>query len=214
MTSATGRDAALVTTDTPMAEARACIYAFLARVFRSHPTDGSVRALAEMATALGIASPTNVALDALDREYTELFVVPGPRYVAPYESVFRDRWQVPAVLKRGSNPGEGVRMIKGLLMGESTLAVRQSYLDAGVLPDEDLPDHIANELRFLAYLWQQAARCPADQVAVVHERCARFRHEHVLTWIGQLRQKVAAVERLGFYSAALAVAEVTLEADD
>ena len=48
-----------------------------------------------------------LSLDELDREYMELFVIPGPRYVAPYESVFRDRWILPAVLKRGYHPGAG-----------------------------------------------------------------------------------------------------------
>jgi hypothetical protein len=77
--------------------------------------------------------------------------------------VFRDHWLLPEVLKRGSNPGETGQTIKGLLMGESTLAVRETYLRAGLLPEQDLPDHIGNELRFLAYLCAIEADAPADE---------------------------------------------------
>ena len=106
---------------TSEAQAKARIFGFLAAVFRSHPTSDTVRALCEMAAELGVACPNGFSLSELDQEYMDLFVVPTSRYVAPYESVFRDHWLLPPVLKRGSNPGETGRTVKGLLMGESTL---------------------------------------------------------------------------------------------
>jgi hypothetical protein len=40
---------------------------------------------------------------------------------------------MPASLNRGSNPGEASVMIKGLVMGDSTLAVRQCYSEVDTL---------------------------------------------------------------------------------
>jgi len=184
-------------------EARATIYGFLAGVFGSHPTPDIVWAVCEMAEALGVACPDYLSMPELDREYMELFVVPNSRYVAPYESVFRDHWLLPATLKPGSNPGEASLKIKGLVMGESTLQVRHCYVQAGVFPGEELPDHIANELRFMAYLWSPEAEALADL------RC-KFCDEHILKWIGELREKVAENDRLGFYVAAVQVAEAVV----
>lgn len=191
-------------------KAQAEIYRFLARVFGSHPDQESIRTLAGVAAELEIAFPPGLSLDELDREYMELFVIPGPRYVAPYESVFRDRWILPAVLKRGSNPGETGPTIKGLLMGESTLAVRETYLRAGLVPERDLPDHIGNELRFLAHLCATEADAPACEARALAETRERFRREHVVEWIGDLRRKVAERDGLGYYSAAAEVAEAVL----
>lgn len=195
--------------DGEVADARACIYSFLAGVLCSHPTPGSLAAVRAMAEALGVDGGAVATIDDVRQDYVDLFVVPGPRYVAPYESVFRDRWLLPTLLKPGSNPGEASREIKGLLMGESTLAVRRCYQDAGVLPSEDLPDHISNELRFMALLWARRFRERPESRPVSAARRS-FRDGHILRWIGDLRMKVAGRERTGFYSAALGVAETLL----
>jgi TorA maturation chaperone TorD len=191
-------------------KAQAEIYCFLARAFCSHPTDESVRTLGALAAELGISCPGDLSLSELDREYMELFVVPGPRYVAPYESVFRDHWLLPPVLKRGSNPRETGETIKGLLMGESTLAVRAFYLEAGLWPEEDLPDHISNELRFLAHLCEKEAEAPASEARALAETRERFWREHLSKWIVELRQKVGERDRLGYYHAVLQASEAVL----
>jgi len=195
--------------DGEVAGARAGIYSFLAGVFCLYPTPGSLAAVRAMAEALGVDAGPVATIDGVRQDYVDLFVVPGPRYVAPYESVFRDRWLLPTLLKPGSNPGEASREIKGLLMGESTMAVRRCYQDAGVLPSEDLPDHIGNELRFMALLWAKRYREQPESQAVSAARRS-FRDGHILKWIGDLRMKVAERERTGFYSAALGVAETLL----
>ena len=191
---------------------RGSIYAFLAGVFCSAPTAESVHAVFQMALTLGISCPEGLSLSELEREFMDLFVVPNPRYVAPYESVYRDRWLLePAPV---TEPGKGPAPLAmaRLLMGESTMAVRQAYLQAGVLPEEDLPDHIANELRFMAHLWAREAEADGKAPALGDLR-QRFREEHLLQWIGQLREKVAERDRLGYYRVALEVAEAVLQGD-
>jgi TorA maturation chaperone TorD len=196
-------------------QAKAAIYGFLAGIFCTAPSADSAGALRELATDLGIACPREIPLDELRQEYLELLVIPNPRYVAPYESVFRDQWPLPPVLKRGSNPAETGATIKGLLMGESTLAVRDCYLKQGLLPEEDLPDHISNELRFLAYVCAREAEAPPEEARKWAELAGRFRRDHVLQWIADLRARVAERERCGYYGSALRVVEAVLreEAD-
>jgi TorA maturation chaperone TorD len=192
--------------------AAAEVYGFLAGVFSSHPTHESVQALRRMADSLGIGCPESSSLGELDQEYMDLFIVPNPRYVAPYESVFRDEFSLPPVLGRRSNPGETGTKIKGLLMGESTVQARQAYLRAGVLPQEDLPDHIANELLFMAHLWATEAEADGEAPALANLR-QQFCQEHLLQWIGQLRHRVGERDRIGFYRAALEVTEGVLRDD-
>lgn len=195
------------------AYAGAATYGFLAGVLSLPPTRESVQALRQVAESLGIWCPETFSLSDLEREYMVLFVVPNSRYVAPYESVFRDEWSLPLILRPGSNPGEiGSTKIKGLLMGDSTLEVRRAYLQAGVLPEDDLPDHIANELRFMAHLWAREAESDEGSPALTDLR-QRFREEHLLKWIGPLRERVAERDRLGYYRVALQVAEKVLQED-
>jgi TorA maturation chaperone TorD len=192
------------------AQARASIYHFLAQVLSALPDAQSVRAFRELAGALGLAPGDDRAPRDLEREYMELFVVPNAKYVAPYESVYRDDWPLPVELYPGSNPAEGGAKIKGLLMGPSTERVRQHYAEAGVTPEQDLPDHIANELRFVAHLWQVEASAAAPGSVDAAGWRARFVSEHLLQWLGDLRDRVREGSDSGFYSAALEAAEMLL----
>jgi TorA maturation chaperone TorD len=185
------------------------IYGFLAGVFGTAPTAESARAVSEMALALRIPCPDGQALDQLEREFMDLFVVPNPRYVSPYESAYRDRWLLPTGLGKDATE----QVVGRLLMGESTLAVRQCFLDAGTLPLQDLPDHISNELRLMAHLWA-SEESESGSLGSRRELRAKVRDEHLLQWIGQLRQKVSENESLGYFSAALDLAEVILKNDE
>jgi TorA maturation chaperone TorD len=188
-------------------QSRAVIYSFLAEVFSSHPTPEAAIAVRQMAEALDLHPISDWAASDLEREYMDLFVVPTSRYAAPYESVYRDHWLMPTILKPGSDPGETSRVIKGLVMGESTIAVRQIYLEAGVVPNQGLPDHISNELYFLAHL----CNCETENQSPVNssfkEQRAVFCRDHLLKWIDQFREKVAQNERLGYYLTALRIIE-------
>jgi TorA maturation chaperone TorD len=191
---------------------RVRVYGFLAGVFCSAPTAESVHAVSQIALTLGISCPEGLSLGEVEREFMDLFVVPNPRYVAPYESVYRDRWLLEPASGTGPGKGSAPLVMERLLMGESTMAVREAYLQAGVLPEEDLPDHIANELRFMAHLWAREAEARGAAPGLADLR-QRFREEHLLAWIGQLRQTVAERERLGYYRVALEVAEAVLQGD-
>jgi TorA maturation chaperone TorD len=195
------------------AKATADVYRFLAAVLTSHPTRQSVDAVCRIATDLGIQCAGELDVTRLDREYMALFVVPNPRYVAPYESVFRDRWLLPVGAKAGVPDGAKSVMIKGLVMGESTLAVQGCYHLAGVAPKEDLPDHIANELHFMGYLWERTAESPADEAAMIVAWRTQFRDEHILRWIGQLRDRLAESDDMGYYGVVLQIAETVLQDD-
>ena len=98
-------------------------------------------------------------------------------------------------------------------MGESTLAVRRCFLEAGVEPVADLPDHISNELRLMAHLWSGEAQEARGGNGRLEQLKSELREDHLLNWVGDLRSKVSEHDRLGFYSAALRVVEVVLEND-
>jgi TorA maturation chaperone TorD len=167
-----------------------------------------------MAAAMGISCAQDLPLEELRQEFADLFRVPNPRYVAPYESVYRDRWLLAP--GSGSTPEKDAvpLVMERLLMGESTTAVRQCFLEAGVFPSEDLPDHLGNELRLLSHLGTSEAERACGGNGNLGELRARLRGDHLLKWIGDLRAKVRENERLGFYSAALQVVEAVLENDD
>jgi TorA maturation chaperone TorD len=200
----------MTTVDAAEARARANVYAFLASLFRFSPTHDTVRAVRGMAHDLALEPPEPVPLEELQREFMDLFVVPNPRYVAPYESVFCDRWMPVARNGEANSPDNGRG---GLLMGDSSLLVRQCYEEAGVIPDEALPDHIATELRFMAWLWDQQAVRDAAGAAVIARLRERFRTDHLERWIGPLREEVAERDRVGFYEAALSLTEAVLRSD-
>jgi TorA maturation chaperone TorD len=190
---------------------KASIYNFLSEVFSSHPTPEIVRGVCQMAQILKMPAPEVADLGALDHEYMAMFVVPNPRYVAPYESVFRERWLIPQEFLPGYSPQKTSVMIKGLVMGETTLQVLQAYIDAGVLLTDDLPDHISNELRFMAYLWEAAADESPDDLFHLSEMRSRFCAEHLLKWVSELQERILESDHLGFYMAAVQVMVIVLK---
>jgi len=190
------------------------VCAFLAGVLSAPPTEESAGAVARMASALGIACPGDVATATLERDYADLFVVPNPRYVAPYESVYRDRWEVPGAFRSADGGAEGSATGKGLLMGESTLRVRRLQLEAGLQPQRDLPDHVANEMWLLAHLWKKEAEAtPADRPEWARRR-VQFSNEHLQQWLGDLAAKVRQNQRVGIYGATLEIAQAVIGVDD
>lgn len=130
---------------------------------------------------------------ALRLEYTRLFIGPHALPAAPYESVYRE-------------PLWGV-------MGETTLAVRQAYAAAGLTlaPDtRELPDHVAAELEFLAWLSneQAAAWSVTDEARVVHwlRHEHSFLEQHLGQWLAAFAERVVAAAALPFYSGLAAIA--------
>jgi TorA maturation chaperone TorD/Pyruvate/2-oxoacid:ferredoxin oxidoreductase delta subunit len=121
--------------------------------------------------------------EGLEAEYARLFIGPGRPVAHPYESVYRE----------------------GRVMGDYTLAVRQSYADEGLAPEgHSLPDHVALELEFMAHLARQEAeaRERGDEEGAL--ACLRqqeaFLGEHLGRWLPRFCQRVLAGEAHPFYA--------------
>ncbi|MBI2915095.1 MAG: molecular chaperone TorD family protein [Firmicutes bacterium] len=137
-------------------------------------------------------------------EFTRLFRAPGPGYVPPYESVYRDEWVIP-----------GLKRVRGLLWGESTVAVQKTYREAGFPHDKvgkvgsEPPDHIALEFGFAAF-------CAAGEVDPSHgkewsDRRRRFLDEHLLAWAPGFLTRVRHASPDGLYGLIAGVAAGFLE---
>lgn len=187
------------------------MYRLLAETFLSEPTVGGMRNLEWAASVLGVSGPPPCALNDLVAEYRALFVVPNPRYVAPYESVYRDAWEVPELPGRQVGGGSPSRLVKGLLMGESTIAVQECYASVGVVPSQELPDHIGNELRFMAFLWTLEGEDSSELTPDVRTLRLRFCDEHLRAWLDPLRVRILESQRLGFYPVVLGMVHAALD---
>jgi len=128
------------------------------------------------------------ALRTLEIEYNRLFVGPGRPQAPPYESFYRSKW--------------------GLMMGPSTREVKQQYAEAGltIAPDyRDLPDHVATELGFMAYLTMREAEAKGEKSSWL-ERERLFLQDHLSVWVPRLCQRVKEASQHPFYTA---LAELT-----
>jgi len=193
-------------------EVRAAILNFLAGILSSIPTSKSIWGLRQIAEALGFHCESDWSLLDIKRQYTKLFVMNNQGYVAPYECMFRDHWFLPLTPNMGSMANAHDKASKSLVMGASTMAVHRAYQDAGMVPVADLPDHIANELRFMAYLWAKQSETVSENAGEWAQRLRKFRYDHVLKWIHRLRERVQLSDRLGFFSVTLQVAEMLVQA--
>lgn len=129
------------------------------------------------------------ALRALQTEYNRLFFGPGRPQVPPYESCHCDR--------------------RGLVMGPSARDVERQYAEAGLglAPDHrDLPDHVATELGFMAYLTREEARAEDRDRRLWVQRERRFLREHLSRWLPTFCRRVRKASQHGFY---VALAELT-----
>ena len=167
--------------------------------------------LAALAEALEIVSlPANEVatawqdlngdLQALQIEHTRLFINGVPRVLAPpYASVY----------------AEG-----GQLMGQPAERALRAYQEAGLTLSaaaHALPDHLAVELEFMAYLGRAAlaAKEQGDtaQAELMRQRSAAFLNECLLPWAPAWRQRVEESARLAFYPALAGLVETWLKMD-
>ena len=140
-----------MTTASAWAVARGQLYRFLAAGFLTPPTAEMVAPMLEddvleelrerfggdaVADLIAFKQTFSGDSDALDREYQDLFVVPLGRYVTPYEAVYRDERVIDG------------QVVRGLLMGPSTLAVRALYREAGL----DIAADLARDPARLSHL--------------------------------------------------------------
>lgn len=126
------------------------------------------------------------ALVELEAEYNRLFVGPLPPLAHPYESVYRTA--------------------EGMVMGDCTLDVFQTYAEEGfVLSTEykDLPDHVAVELEYMALLCQREAEARVEGLETVVSRLQKkesvFLEEHLGRWLPQFCQRILLAAPSSFY---------------
>ncbi|MBI2528413.1 MAG: molecular chaperone TorD family protein [Candidatus Rokubacteria bacterium] len=202
------------------ATARGQLYRYLATVFLTPPGAGLVAPLldAEVLSELGrrfgeeaVAELRSFrdgflgGYESLDQEYQGLFVVPLGRYVTPYEAVYRDEHVV------------GDQVVRGLLLGPSTVAIKALYREAGVEVVEEvceLPDHVGLELGYLGTLCeaeaQAAERGDADGVARARGLQRRLLHDHLLAWVPSLCGRLRDLAPGPFYRGIAALTEAAL----
>jgi len=138
-----------------------------------------------------------VALQALQVEYTYLFInavphVPAPPYASAYTA-------------------------QGLLMGEPAEAALVAYRQAGLAlagDYRDLPDHLAAELEFLAWLGEQALAAQEsgdeEQAGLRQAQQQAFLNQQVRPWLSAFCRRVKEAARLPFYRELAHLAEPLL----
>jgi TorA maturation chaperone TorD len=142
-------------------------------------------------------------------EYNSLFIVPGGKYLSPYESVYRD----------GRQKEDGVAA-DGILMGPSTLSVLNFYEKSGAkLPPDytEMPDHIAAELEFMRYLCETEARAldegKEDVAADYAEVQRRFLEEHLTRWMPDLFERLRKHTKSGLWLGLAGICQQFCESD-
>lgn len=205
------------------ARARANMYSFLSTAFLQPPNEAVVAALSdhiflqEVESVFGVAAIEELRAfaadfkgdhESLDQEFQDLFVVPLGRYVTPYEAVYRDKRQVENA------------MVCGLLMGPSTLAIKQLYREAGVAISDaakELPDHIGLEFACMQLLCEEEARAceqnDAGQVERVRSLQQRLLNEHLLHWVPALCARIRENAAGAFYRGIASLTEASLRRD-
>lgn len=123
-------------------------------------------------------------------EYTRLFVGPPSPAAAPWETFYRN---------------EGV----SVGFGEATFDMQRLLREAGLQVSNEnnqYADHIGIELLYLSVLCERAAQGDQTQAG----ECASFAAAHPLSWVGKLRQCVAADSPNGYYDNLLFLASALL----
>lgn len=189
---------------------RADIYAFLASLFLTVPTEEQVERLRGMLGIFQLPPLKSLALEEVKREFYDLFVVPNPKYVRPYESVYRDKIRMESAGNQEPGRPPTKKFIRGLLMGKSARGVIQHYRSAGMYPVTELPDHIGNELSFLSSLALKKGSVSQDESERLGKIEKDFKKKHIMKWIGKLEKKVSRNDSTGYYQAAVATAQCLL----
>lgn len=204
-----------------LAEPRRILYRFLSAAFADPPTDQSLsvlrndtflRAISQLFERHAISTLFQQVWDApasltiqedMRQTFMNLFKIPGPEYVAPYESVYRDTRDI---------DGQPVR---GLLMGPSAVGVQRWYrLAAADISDafNDLPDHIMLELNFLAHLCGKEeeffANDDEERLLRAWEIERDFLRAHVVSWVPALRDRIYEKCRHAYFRA---IADLAVE---
>ncbi|AFM00281.1 MULTISPECIES: molecular chaperone [Desulfitobacterium] len=144
-------------------------------------------------------SPAEILQD-MKVEYSRLFVGPGHVVAPPYESVYKTRDDDNEI---------------GVVMGDAAIAAKRFYRSAGLeLSDDftDLPDHIALELYFMAYLcsleFDMANEDKEKDPISIRKMQTDFLKTHLGSWITDLSQAVDRGTNSEFYRGVAGLTEV------
>ncbi len=143
-------------------------------------------------------APVPSSLEEMETEYCRMFVGPGHVEAPPYESVYR---------------GSDINLQKGCVMGPPVAEVIKAYTESGLqLADafSDLPDHVAVETWFLAFLEAMAAVDPQGKYA---ENKQQFLSRHIGQWITPFSQAVQRHGKHSWYKYAVDMLHNTIQAD-
>ena len=193
---------------TELALVRSNFYFFLSAIFLKPPTTDTIKILMELKRSpefsnfvsarakeflLKMENINDGELENIVQEYHDLFKVPLSKYVAPYESVYRN----------------------GHLNGQSAMDVNKIYKRLGFqIPHEyyELPDHIGIELAFLATLCKEEQKAWTDKNVKLARSLLktenRFLEEHIICWLPELCNKIYKMTRNNFYNG---MARITLD---
>lgn len=160
--------------------------------------DGLLREYGIVCDTEGIAdAATDNHVEVL-KEYAKLFVGPFNLLVPPFGSTYLEE-------------------DKGLMMGETTVAVKALYLEAGLALSDGFhspPDHISAELEFYAYLLdrESAAEQAGDesQAAKLREIRCRFLSDHLGVWGPRFAKRLSGQTESAFYAKLGIIAESVL----
>lgn len=124
--------------------------------------------------------------EELLQEYAALFLGPFSAPAHPYGSVYLDK--------------------ERQLMGDSSIAAKKIYAEAGVQHDvEGPPDHIAIELEFMSFLEQKIAQAISEakqtDLADFFAIRARFFNSLLASWALQLGKAMVDHAQVPFYHA-------------
>ncbi|EMA56075.1 TorD/DmsD family molecular chaperone [Halococcus thailandensis] len=156
---------------------RATTYAVMAECWRE-PTEQLHDALDTGALTSLVDHEDDVGLADLRAEYTRLFIGPEGPPCPPYESVYRDAEDEEEF---------------GPVNGPATMAIRRWYGEFDLQPTAehtDLPDHIATELEFAAYLASEGHE----------EYLNQFLDEHLRAWADEFLTAVETESHRQFYT--------------
>jgi TorA maturation chaperone TorD len=204
-----------------LAEARGNIYNLLSQIFLFEPSKEFLKGINETKFLYYLSNVSNVYLKAreiledylkslkgdkeyisLRQEYMNLFLVPGRQYVRPYESVYKDKQF-------------GSKKASGLMMGESTTAVKKFYKQSGAKISDgqkNLPDHFGLELEFMSFLCKkEAEEWKNNNESLANNyffKQKSFLENHLIQWIYDFCSELASLAKLDFYKG---VAMITRE---
>jgi TorA maturation chaperone TorD len=190
-------------------EARSALYGFFSQAFLRGPSQQFLAALIsdeatgnlqeifpdaayqqELAQVRLDTREGRLTLEGAVLDFEALFRVPGPRYLSPYESVYRSQ-------------GAGGR---GCLCGPEAMAVERLYLEEGLGPNAgftELPDHVVVELEFMACLCRKtldAMRAgDRSRLAAYRRRQQHFFRDHLGVWVNLLAARLASQAQTSLY---------------